>query len=397
MLATMAMIITTAAVTRRMSESTPMAMAAGITLLLSPCVLWYGGSGFSDPTGASASLAVLFALLVASDRRGVWYAVVPGVFAAVAIGIRSQSVFALVPMAIVAVIVWKQDRARKLIGGVAGALALSILIWAPAIFITGPRRWWDALVWQIGWVRQERAAGLALPYASIEWIVDGWFLKPFGSPWLACLFWGLTILGAAALWIVGKKRLLLICSCVGVVSLFVALWTLDLRNGQRYIITSLPYFAVLSVGGLHPNAKRWVRGVASFGLASFVIGSISWTVPGLILRSSEPSPVWKVLNQVREIENAGSSIVFFDPKLQPHAEWILGRVGFDIRLLTERDAWERTKEGSPDVIVIRSNNRPPPPNARFYSRWESPAVKTMTPGRYLACWAVAEPAFHELD
>ncbi len=224
--------------------------ACGGLFLLAGCpsFLWFAGVGLSDISGALSSCAVLWAIL--QDRAPIRSAVLAGFLAAIAVGVRSQAIYFLAPMVVVALFEWRVDRLRRVLAATAATVVTSFGIWFTVVFLTGPGRWWSAFVWQFQWVRQEQTHGLALPFAPMSWIVQGWFIRPFGTPWLAAGFWALVLCGAGVLWHGGRRRLVVYGLGIGLVSLMLAAFSLDLRDEPRNILPSQEIITLIAVVGI---------------------------------------------------------------------------------------------------------------------------------------------------
>ncbi len=361
------------------------ACTAVTVVALLPCFLWFSGVGLSDVAGLLMCGVVLWSIL--HESRPLCWAILTGVLAAAAVGVRSQSVYLVGPLAIVAVIEWREKTVLRVLSASGAAILTSIGIWVPAILLTGPTRWWGAFVWQLKWVRQEQMNGLALPYAPMSWIVKGWLVRPFGTLWLAALFWLLVLGGAWILWSIGRRRLVLYCLSIGLVSLVAVTFSLDLRDGPRYALPSLMFFSFLAAGGV--GASRWYERSMAIGTAVFLVASVVWIAPGLILRRSEPAPVVNVLEQIAASVEPTNAVVFYEEKLWPHVYWILERRGFEIHPIGDLDVWPLNhQEESRSLISVHSNRRPTPVEASWVAEWNSPQVRAMTRGRYLRCWAV---------
>jgi 4-amino-4-deoxy-L-arabinose transferase-like glycosyltransferase len=385
LIAAMAVLVLAFFLGRKLGLDRLRACTAVAVVALLPCFLWFAGVGLSDVAGLLMCGAVLWSIL--HENRPLCWALLTGVLAAAAVGVRTQSVYLMGPLAIVAVIEWREKTVLRVLSASGAAILTSIGIWVPAILLTGPTRWWEAFLWQLKWVRQEQMNGLALPYAPMSWIVKGWLVRPFGTPWLAGLFWILVLGGAWILWRAGKRRLVLYCLGIGLVSLVVATLSLDLRDGPRYILPSLFFFSFLVAGGV--GVSRWYERSMAIGIVVFLVASLVWIAPGLALRRSEPAPVVDVLEQIAASVEPRDVVVFYEEKLWPHVYWILERRGFEIHPIGDLDDWTRDHQEEPRSLVsVHSNRRPTPDEASWKAAWSSPQARAMTRGRYLRCWAV---------
>lgn len=370
---------------RRLGLKGPQAFGAPALLAVCPSFLWFAGVGLSDISGAFSCCAVLWAIL--QKRAPFHAAILTGFLAAIAVGVRTQAIYLLAPMAVVALLEWRINTLRRVVFAAAATVVTSVGIWLPAILVTGPGRWWEAFVWQLQWVRQEQINGLALPYAPMSWIVQGWLTKPFGTPWLAVGFWALVLSGAGILWHAGRRRLVLYCLGLGLVSLMSAAFSLDLRDGPRYILPSLVFFSFLIAGGI--GRTSWYMRLMTGATALFMLTSVVWIVPGLNLRRSEPAPVMSVLEHIRTLIGPTEAVVFYEEKLWPHTHWALERKGYEIHPIGLLEGWPRTHQGeSRSILSVHSNRGSTPEEASFEATWDSPQARAMTRGRYLRCWAV---------
>ncbi|MCD4747898.1 MAG: hypothetical protein K8R59_00880 [Thermoanaerobaculales bacterium] len=329
------------------------ACLASAVVALCPCFLWFSGTGLSDAAGALSCCAVFWAVL--HGGRSLRWTVLTGVLAALAVGIRSQAIYVLAPLSVVALIEWRTKTPLRLVTAAGAAFLTSVAIWLPAILLTGPSRWWAAFLWQLQWVRQERINGLALPYAKWAWIEQGWFIRPFGTAWLAAFFWLSATAGAIILWRSGRRRIVLYCLGVGSVSLLLTMFSLDLRNGSRYILPSLVFFSFLIAGGT--GGSRWRGRLMAGATALFMIGSVAWVFPGLALRRSESSPVIRVLEGIRAEYGLKDANVLYEEKLWHHTEWMLGREGYEIHTMSELEEWSRTHQKDLRSIVAICSHR----------------------------------------
>lgn len=355
---------------------------ASAVVVCCPAFFWYASVGLSDAAGALAVAATIAAVL-REDPRLHW-AAAAGVLAAVAVGVRTQSVYLLMPLAVVGLVMWRNRRIARVGVALAAGAVSSLAIWLPAILVTGPSRWWSAFRWQLEWVAKERQAGLALPHAAVGDVARGWLLDPFGAWWLAALFWSLVVIGAWGFVRGGRRQLGWALAFVGAVSMATAAFSLDYRNGPRYFVCFLPVFGVAAGGLVH--LPPWRRRVGVSALVLFAAGSAVWLAPGVALRRSEPSPVIAVLQAVAEGRDPATTVVFHEARILPHAEWVLGRAGFEVHPIEAYSSWAAREGEQRTAVLIRSLNRPPPAGALVTRQWTSPQVATMTPGRYMLCW-----------
>jgi len=348
-----------------------------------PSFLWFSSVGLSDTTGILFAGLILWSVLAQETNTSAW---VTGFLAACAVGIRTQEIYLFPALFCIACLEWKGRRIRCLFQAGAAFGIVSACIWIPAILATGSQRWWAAFRWQIEWLKFERTQGLALPFAPISWVAEGWFVRPFGTLWLAILFWSCVAVGGVFLWKLQNRRAVAYATILGFSSLFISMFSLNLKNGPRYILPSL-FFLSLLLGGLAGEEKRFRR--LWFLAPLFFLFSVIWLWPGLMLRKSGPAPVMTVLSQIADQYDSKTTRVFYDEKIQPHADWVLGRKGFQLFPLHEQPkVLNSAGSGTRTSIAVFSRRGPIPQDALIRASWTSDQFRKLTPGRYLRCWAI---------
>jgi hypothetical protein len=359
---------------------------SALVMSATPCLLWYAPVGLSDVPGTTLGVLAAYMVIRSARAESGWLAALTGVVAAASIGVRSQNVYlALILGLAFVVLCLRSRRIRPLLLSGLSFVATSTAIWVPAILITGPDRWWKAFLWQVAWVQSEREQGLAIPYARWSWIADGWLISPFGNSFVAAVFWIAVGAGCTASWIRGKRGVVVFSLCAGVGSLLMSAWSLDLRNGPRYILSSLPFLCVLATGMLSRMQRRSLRFLGAGLLFSYGVTAVLWVLPILRLRSEEPSPVWQALTWIKESYSQNEVVVCFEPKVMPHVDWVLGRSGYQtVQLSPESD----TVPDGRTELRVESNLRDVPPDAVFFKEWPSDRLKAMVPGRYLRCTVI---------
>ncbi len=373
--------------TRRLELSRGQAALATIVFGTTPAFLWFSAVGLSDTSGLLLIGLTLYSVLAGESPA---HALLSGALAACALGIRTQSLYFFPALVLIACFEWRAQRFRRMLQAGVACAVLSAFIWIPAMLLTGISRWWRAFVWQLGWFQYERAQGLALPHAPIRWIVEGWFLRPLGSPWLALLLSICVTTGAAILWKQGKRKLVCYSSCLAFSSLLISVFSLNLKNGPRYVLPSL-FFLIPLVGGLVPE-EGVTRKLLLLGPLMYVLGSVLWILPGIVLRHSRPAPVIEVLTEISEHYEPRNTRVYYDEKIKPHAEWILGRRGFQLFPLHELPQLRTPLQAGSDPIVsiaIYSKGGRVPAETIFEASWKGEQFRKLTMGRYLRCWACA--------
>jgi 4-amino-4-deoxy-L-arabinose transferase-like glycosyltransferase len=318
---------------------------------LTPTVLFHANVGFSDLPGVALALAAA-ALLVAAlegPDRFLWRA---GLLAAAAAAVRPQLALALVPLGVAAVVrALKDKRWRALAGGLVGGTTVSLLCWVPAVLITGPGRFRQALIDAGNWLAEKETTG-RLPGAPLGVTRDQWFVFPFGTPALAIAFWLLVVLGAVALWRSGRRRLVLVAGGSGMFYLVAALFTMHYAESVRYELPALPFLALLA-GGVAVAPGRWLRGALGAGVVAWGTAAAVWLAPVLALRHREPAPVWESLTWVAENTDPRLVTVVFDGAIKPHVAYLLRARGYRTNEKREAIAYANFVPDGAVVYVTR--------------------------------------------
>jgi hypothetical protein len=373
------------ALVRELGLTRRQAAATAVVTVAVPSFLWFAPVGLSDVPGATLGVVTAYLVARSARSRSLWLAGLTGAAGAAAIGVRSQSVSMVVILAIIYVA--GHVREKKLYSIVVSAASFAVAsaaIWIPAVILTGPGRWWRALVWQLNWVRAERLEGFSVPHAEWSRVIDAWLVSAFGASPIALGFWLAVGVGFGALWVRGQRHPAVFCLTIGLVPLLVSAWGLNLRNGPRYLLPMIPFFAILASGLIPESKSSRFRGVAVVWLAAIALSGILWTVPILWLRSTESSPVWSALEWVAAHHPRDGVVVLHSPKIMPHANWVLARQGYEIAPLSA----DREALSGHDRRLLRVDlpRKKTPDDALFFEEWPPDRIESMIPRRlYLKC------------
>ena len=333
---------------RRLGASRMEASAGAVLLAATPTFLFHANVGFSDLPGTAVALLAAYLLLRSlDDVRALPLA---GAAVAAAIAIRPQLILALVALGVAALV--KAGRKRRfgamLLAG-CSAIAVSAICWVPAVLITGPARFRQAVLDATNWITEKEVTG-RFPGAPPDALARQWLIFPWDAPALAVTFWLLVVIGAVAWWRKGNRRLVLVAGGSGVFYLMAGVATMHLAESVRYILPALPFFAILG-GGIvvtpSPGLRRAGIGVA----AAWCLAAVAWIWPTLELRRTHPAPNWEAVEWIAANCNPRLDTVVFDGALRPHVFYLLRPAGS-----TSRNASRSlpTPASCPEALWCRS-------------------------------------------
>ena len=314
------------ALARRLGAPPAAAFAAAAVLAASPEFLYSAAVGISDVSGASACVVAALAVVAAVERP----ALLPlaGAACGVVAGIRPQSGVVLVPAlawALVAAV--RARRWRSLALGAMTGVAVAAASWIPAIFVTGPQRWWAATTGLVHYMATVERA-LRLPGAGLADIARWWLAGSFVGWQFALPLWAFVTVGTVALVRTGRGRLAALAAASVAVYLAFAVFTTNETVSLRYFMPAVPFVALLAGGALAVRGRLGRRTAATL-VALWCATAVAWTTPALIERQ-KPGPVWAALTWIREHYDPATTRVVVDFVAAPHVEYVLGRAGFRI-------------------------------------------------------------------
>ena len=366
-------------------ERTTAFAGAGV-LAAMPAFLFYSNVGLSDVPATAGLLAAMLACLRAVDepRR---LPVAAGV-AALALGVRPQLIPALLPIGLAAVVVAVRQRAWKHLAVAFGVgVTVCAAIWLPAVLATGPERFRAALADHSRyWIEVEQK--VRLPGAPLGKVLQHWLLDPLGTPPTAVAFWMLAVIGAVAWWRSGRRRLVVVAGGTALVYLTSAAFAMNFNASVRYVLPTLALAALLA-GGVLAIRGRWVRAALGVVLAAWAGVGLGWGWPVLAKRR-EPAPLWSALTWVTEHYDPKRTTVVFDGIFRPHAQYVLGRAGFNPELVEGDRVYPAKLRPRGDVLLVTP--WPVPGSEVLLERdWPSPVLRQLTMGRYTRCTVLRAP------
>jgi 4-amino-4-deoxy-L-arabinose transferase-like glycosyltransferase len=335
---------------RRLGATSAGGVAAAAVAASIPTFTYHANVGFSDIPATAFAIAAALALVSALDRPASLPLAAAVVAAAAAV--RPQVVVALLPLGVAAIVVavCRHDWRPLALAVPTGAL-VSVACWLPAIVLTGPARFWQALRDASAWVREHEATA-HLPRAPLGPLAHQWLVVPFGSPALAALFWVLVAAGSAAWWRAGRRRLVTVALGCGGTYLAVCAFAFGMGEAARYALPALPFFALLAGGvvAVGPAVQR--RGAAAL-LAAWCVAADLWLWPVIALRAGAPAPAWEGLSFVATHMDPATTTVVFDNAFRPHVGYLLSPRGFQVEERRAGVAYASEVPGGSVVFVTQ--------------------------------------------
>ena len=217
---------------RRWGADRATAVAGAGTLAAIPAFAFHANAGLSDVPAIAVALAAVWLGALAWERPRM--AVAAAAAAAACLGIRPQMALVLVvPAVVLGLRLLRQKHLRELALAAGALVAVSAACWLPAILLTGPARFAEALAGQRGWIAFVDV-NLALPRAPWGAALGAWLVRPFGSPWLAASAWTLVVVGAVRWWRAGRAALVVAAASSALLYLGVSAFTLNYTVAVRY-------------------------------------------------------------------------------------------------------------------------------------------------------------------
>jgi hypothetical protein len=279
---------------RPAGEASRAAAWATVLLALAP-LFWISGlRPMSDLPGLALALCAQ-ALLVSSWSRRQYFAPA-ALLAAVAVGLRVQTVWLTVPLLIVTAYVHRAAGLGWLLRPIA-ALAIGVLVWALPLVVAsgGPGEYWRALGAQAGedfaWVDMLWANPTPRRVASALFET---FVMPWGSIALAATVGAAAVVGAVSAAMRMPRALVLMGVAFAPYAVFHLLFQETLH--VRYALPVVVPVAWLAAHGLIATRR------AAPVLGSAVCLFAAWTaLPGMFAYASEPHPAFRALDDMSKV------------------------------------------------------------------------------------------------
>jgi 4-amino-4-deoxy-L-arabinose transferase-like glycosyltransferase len=373
---------------RHLGASRRAATGAAVLLAAMPGFIVNANVGMSDVLGTAGAVAGVWALVAAWDRPE--RLPLAAAVCAAALGVRPQSVGALLPVA--AVVLVRAARARRwrsLLAAAASGVVASLVCWLPAVLLTGPARFMGALRGQYKWAVDVDGAG-QFSRATLGALADHWLVAPFGSAALALAFLGLLVAGAIAHWRAGRRRLVAVCLAAGGGFLVFAVWTMNIGPSVRYALPAVPFLALLA-GGI-----VGIRRSVPARLAAAVIGvwcllaTVAVAGPALDVRRRRPAPVSEAMEWIAASFKPELTTVVCSGDLRPHVMLGLATRGF--KVVTANSGQTFFADLRPEgTVLLLTSNPVTGTEVLFAPHWDIPQLSRLTRQRYDRCVVARAP------
>jgi hypothetical protein len=282
------------------STSTERVSLWATALLAVAPLFWISGSRpMSDLPGLAIASSTQALLLLAWRRRDLTG---PAAFvAALAIGLRVQTIWLTLPLLAVVTLRHRQAGATWLLSRVAVPLAAGVVVWAvPLVIATGGiEAYWRALGSQAG----EDFAWVDMLWANptprrLAFALYETFVLPWGSIPLATTVLVMAAVGAAIVALVHHRALALMAAAFAPYALFHLLF--QETPHVRYALPLLAPIVWLAAHGA-VAAGRWAGPALAAALCVFA----AWTaLPAMVAYASEPHPAFRA---IADMEAAAAS------------------------------------------------------------------------------------------
>ncbi len=379
-LAALGALAATWALARRLGAPPLVSAAAAALVGANPEFLYGAAVGISDVPGAAAGVAAVLALAAAAENPALLP--VAGAACGLVFGIRPQTATLLVPaVAWASFAAVRSGRRRDLVLGALTGVATAAACWVPAIVVTGPQRWWGAVVGQMRFVEVSEHT-LHLPAAEFPDILRYWFLQSFVNWQFAAPMWALVVAGTVVLVRTGRGRLAALAGSTAAVYLLGAFFSMNEATSLRYMLPALPFLAVLAAGGAAAPHRVARRTFATL-LALWCLVAVAWTSPALRERR-RPAPVWAALTWIRQKCDPATTRVLYDVTETPHVDYVLRKAGFSVFEIEKASIPDHFAEAGERTLVVTPF---PVPGAEvlFQAHHRTGRVVQLAWGRYGSC------------
>jgi Dolichyl-phosphate-mannose-protein mannosyltransferase len=365
---------------RQLGAPPAAAAAAAAVVAVTPAFLFNANVGLSDVPGTVAAVAAVWLLVRSVEVPG--FLPAAAAVSALAAGVRPQLVAALAPALVW--VVWaavRKRRWRRLAVAFGVGAVTSAACWLPAIVITGPDRFWEAVLAQWRWVGVHERR-YHLPGAPLGDVLGSWLVHPFGSTAAAVVFWALVAWGSVQWVRRGNRKLAAIAGATAGTYLLAALWSMNFTTSVRYILPAVPFLSVLAAGGLVARNAALRRG-AGVVVGLWCVAVSAWTWPALRERL-RPAPVWAALTWIRGHFDPGNTRIGFEGGIAPHVDYVLGRSGFRIAEIGSSPVLDEPDQPGGQTLYVTAL---PVPGAEllFKARYSRRLVEDLERDRYGSC------------
>ena len=360
---------------RRLIDDVDLAVVGALIVYFSCAMLVHSVLPMSD--GPSFALVALTLLAIAHVGGGEHEraAILTGVAASCAIGVRPQLLLPLVPVLLLALVQMRTKRERM--ASVIAFAFVSLLWFLPLLDAAGG---WDPLMtWetkQAGYFATHDAAasrGMLSPLG----VATRFLIHPWGSKYVTLPLLFFFAFGIAD-FIRRRNRLMLPLVLFTIVQLLFELRGMDPADAARYSIPALPLFALIVACGLGViRQSAQLRLIPWLGAALLAGLSIWYVSPIIKARTTSPSPPAAAADYANR-NLPPNAVVLYEWSVRPHADYLLARFH-----PMQIEAGLREFYDRPDVpLVIFANGGSRSPEAKVFSWPASDAYGKLTRNFY---------------
>ena len=369
---------------RRLIDDPDLAVVAALIVYFSSAMLIHSVLPMSD--GPSLALVALTLLAISHVGSGEHEraAILTGVAASCAIGVRPQLLVPLVPVLILALFLMRTKRER--IASVIAFGFVSLLWFLPLLDAAGG--WNPLITWekkQFAYVATHDAAA-SRGMLSAAGIATRFLIHPWGSKYVTLPLLFFMAFGVVD-FIRRRNRLMLPLLLFSAVQLIFELRGMDPADAARYSIPLLPLLALIVACGLGVIRSSARLPVIPWLGAALLAGLSIWYVSPIVkARTRMPSPPAAAAAYINRTFPP-NTVVLYEWSVRPHADYLLARFH-----PMQIEAGLRELYDRPDVpVVIIANGGSRDRDAKVFSWPPNDAYGKLTRNFYRVVSVVPVP------
>jgi hypothetical protein len=357
---------------RQFMNDADLAVAGALIVYFSAAMLVHSPLPMSDPPSFAAAMLALLAMThVGGGVEHERAAILTGVAASCAIGIRPQLLVPLIPALLVAL--WQMRTMRERVASAIAFGFVSLLWFLPLVDAAnglGPLMKWERT--QVAYFAAHDAAASRGAMSAMA-VATRFLSHPWGSKYVVLPLLFFFAFGIAE--VVRRRNARMLPFVVfSLVQIAFELRTMDPADGARYAIPSLPLVALIVACGLGVIRRSAHLAPIPYLGAALIAGlSIWYTAPILEERTTSPSPPAAAAAYANQTFTP-NTVVLYEWSVRPHADSLMARfhpapIEGGLRELYDR----------PDVpVVLFTNGGSRQPEAKVFAWKPSDAYGKLT-------------------
>ncbi len=360
---------------RHLLDDADLAAAGALLVYFSAAMLVHAVLPLSDSSAFALIALTLLAIVHLRDETHERAAILTGIAASCAIGLRPQLLVPLLPVLVIALV--EMRRMRQRIAAVLAFAFISALWFLPLVDAAGGPE--SLLEWerkQVDYVAAHDAA-ISRSVYSAAGVFTRFVIHPWGSKYVTLPLLFFFAFGIVELERRGNRRMLPLVVFT-LVQLAFELRSMDPADGVRYSIPILPLVALIAVCGLGLiRRSAQLRIVPWLGVALIAGVSLWYVSPIVKPRTASASPP-AAAAEFAERTLAPNTVILFDWSVRPHADYLFARFHPMQIEAGLRDLYDR-----PDVpVMLFTNGGSRDPEAKTFSWPMSDAYGKLTRNYY---------------